>query len=180
MGQKTWPRPAALDGQRRHRMLRDRLAVPAAHLRAGMDNNLEVRGHVFQNLALVRTDLRQIPAAAVRADAGRVMLNRLARQMLRQWLTAWRGAFAPHGWRGGGFAAFNAFRLRFLKLVDVKFHLLDLLVELLGGTPEPRAPQKRQLGLEFFDVKGLGVNFVLQDAIFSLKRRREGAEFNGI
>ena len=145
-----------------------------------MDNDLEVGRHVFQHVALVRADLRQIPASAFRADAGRRILNRLARQMLRQRLTDRRGAFAPRGWQGCGLAAFNSFRLRLLKLVDVKLHLFDLLVEFLGGTPEPCTAQDCQLGLQFCDVQGVGVNLVLQDAVFSLKSRCEGAQFNGI
>jgi len=80
MGEQARPRPAARDRQRRRRHLRDRLARPAAHPRPDVHHHLEVRGHVFEHLALVLAEPAQAGAAARRADAGRVVHHALARQ----------------------------------------------------------------------------------------------------
>ena len=77
MGEQRRTGTALLDRQRRHRRLDDRLAGPAAHLRAHMHDALEVGGDVFQHLALVGADPAELLAAAGRADAGRFVDDRL-------------------------------------------------------------------------------------------------------
>jgi hypothetical protein len=84
MSEQRRPGPSLLDRQRRHGRLNDRLAGAAAHLRPHMQDALEVRGDIFQDLALVGADPAEPGPAAGRADAGRVMDDRLEREMIGQ------------------------------------------------------------------------------------------------
>lgn len=80
MSEQRRPRPSLLDRQRRHGRLNDRLAGAAAHLRPHMHHALEVRGDVFRHVALVGADPAEFVPAAGRADAGRVVDDRLERR----------------------------------------------------------------------------------------------------
>jgi hypothetical protein len=84
MGEQRRAGASLLDRQRRHRRLDDGLAGAAAHLRAHMDDALEVGRHVFEHLALVGADPAELLSAASRADAGRLVDDRLRRQMIGQ------------------------------------------------------------------------------------------------
>ena len=101
VGDQTRSRTAAFDRQARHRRLRNALAVAAAQLRPHMHDDLEVRGDVFQHLALLVADLAQAPGSARRADAGAGMGDDLARKMIGQRATVPRtrhsdGRSRPH------------------------------------------------------------------------------------
>lgn len=76
--------PPLLDRQRRHGRLDDRLAAAAAHLRPHMRHPLEVRCDIFEHPALVGPDPAEFGPSAGGADAGRVVDDRLEREMIRQ------------------------------------------------------------------------------------------------
>ncbi len=84
MGDQPRPWPTALDRQGRHWLLGNRLAGPAAQLRPDVADHLEARRHVFEHLALVLPHPAEHGAAAARASAGRLVDDRLARQVRRQ------------------------------------------------------------------------------------------------
>ncbi len=68
MGDQSRPRAPALDRQRGHRRLDNRLARPAAQLGAKMPNDLEAGWDVFQHITLVLPDAAEHGAAAARAN----------------------------------------------------------------------------------------------------------------
>src|SRR5476649_1125937 len=86
MGEQPRARHAALNRQRGQWRLRDGFAVAATHLGAGMDDDLKMRGHILQQLALIRADAGHPCSSARRTDAGRFMLYPFPWQMLRQGL----------------------------------------------------------------------------------------------
>ena len=79
MRDQAWTRPPALDRQRRHRRLHDRLARPAAQLRPDMLDHLETGRDVFEHLPLVLSDPAERCATAARAGAGWLVGDGLAR-----------------------------------------------------------------------------------------------------
>ena len=124
-----------------------------------MPHALEVRGNIFQNLALIRADLAELVAAACRTDAWRVMRNRLERQMIRQRHAAGRfaGLRRSRRWR----LLLDprvAFGVRFLNVADHQFKLLDLGVALFRRAAEPSAPQHGELHFQLFDEQRLGAH----------------------
>jgi len=156
------PGPAALDGQRRHRLLHDRLAGSAAQLRPDMADHLEAGGHILEPLALVLPHPAEHRAAAARTGAGRLVGDRLARQMRRQRLAhrllalARPGLGLPGGIGGSG--AGVALGLLLLKRADQQLELLDVAVELLRRPAKPRTPQHGQPHLQLLGVQRLGVD----------------------
>ena len=60
---------------------------------------------------------------------------------------------------GDLFGSGTALGHAFLELAEEKLELFDFLVKLLRGTAVPRSPENRQLSLEIFNLKRLGVEF---------------------
>jgi hypothetical protein len=145
-----------------------------------VDDHLEVRRHVFQNLALVAADPAEPGAAAGRAGASSFVLDPLARQMRRQRLatTGRRAGCFALGWRGR--------RLLGLLLRLVRLEFADQQLELLDPLRRPAVAgslQERQLGLQLLDMLassrpladrrprvGLGVELGLQPRCERLER----------
>jgi hypothetical protein len=185
MGEEAGARPTALDRQRRERGLGDGLAGPTAHLRPDVDHHLEVRGHILQHLALVAADPAELLAAAGRADAGRLVLDPLARQMGGQRLTAPGATLAALGQaprHGGVLASLLLGRLLF-EIADQQLELL----EPLGGLAEAGPLHERQRRAQLLDVQRLGVDlgvprrqFALLGRERRLQRGRERAQGLGI
>ena len=171
VGDQARARTAALDRQARHRRLRNRLAVAAAQLRPHVHHDLEVRGNIFQHLALLVADLAQAFGPARRADAGAGVGDDLARKMIGQRATiarARRTRRRPRRRRGRLLSRLVR-SLGFLDLADRLFEPVDLLVEFLGRLAEAGAAQRRQLRLQLLDMQRLGVELRLQS-------RRERAQ----
>jgi len=162
MGDQAGPRTAALDGQRRHRPLHDRLASPAAQLRPDVLDDLEAGRDILEHLALVLPHPAEHRAAAARADAGRLVGDRLTRQVRRQRLAQRLLALACLGRvRLGGVSCAGAgitFGLFLLEFADQQFELLDVAVELLRRPAEPRATQHGELHLQLLDMQRLGID----------------------
>jgi hypothetical protein len=138
-----------------------------------MHHDLEVRRHVFQNLALVRADAAEPGAAAGRAGAGRFVLDPLARQMRGQWLAAAR--------RRAGRSRLVRRRRRLFRLVLglVRLELADQQLELLDPlrrAPVARPLQERQLGLQLLDMQRLGIELGLQPGREHPERVRIGGQ----
>jgi hypothetical protein len=83
VGEEVRARAPALDWQRGGRRLDDCLALPAAHLGPDVDHHLEMRGHVFEHLALVLAEPGQHGAATRGAGTDGVVHHPLARQVRR-------------------------------------------------------------------------------------------------
>ena len=156
MGDQAGPRPAALDRQRRHRLLHDGLARPAAQLRPDMLDDLESGRDILEHLALVLAHPAEHRAAAARADAGRLVGDGLTRQMGRQRLAHRLLALARlRRVRRGGVSragAGVALGLLLLEFADQQFQLLDVAVELLRRPAKPCATQHGELHLQLFDM----------------------------
>jgi hypothetical protein len=95
-----------------------------------MDDDLEVRGHVFQHLAPVFGNLAQRRAAADRAHTARFMDQVLPRQMLGQRLPAADGARGFAAARGPCDTGFGRprrrFGIAFLEIAEQQLHLPDV------------------------------------------------------
>ena len=102
MRDQARPGPPALDRQRRHQRLHDRLARPAAQLRPQVLDHFEAGRDVFQHLALVLSDPAERCAAATRAGAGRLVDDGLTRQMGGQRRADWLLALMRLGRSLGG------------------------------------------------------------------------------
>src|SRR3954469_12751498 len=104
--------------------------------------------------------------------------------MLRQWLVGWLlgwawagrgtgiglGGIVGAGILGGGI---------FLEFADQQFELLDLTIELLRGSAEPRTPQRGELHLQLFDVQRLGVDLCGVGGEFDVLARQLGLQADG-
>src|SRR3954468_3137909 len=83
----------------------------------------------------------------------------MLRQWLADWLLAWAGAGRGTGvGLGGSVGAGILGGGIFLEFADQQFELLDLAIELLRGSAEPRTPQRGKLHLQLFDMQRLGVD----------------------
>src|SRR5262249_20806199 len=109
------------------------------HLWPRMHNDLEVRRHIFQHLALVRADTGQPAPAALRADVGSWMFDALARQMRGQrfadrdvFSRAWHNERSLRMRFHEGVPTRRALRLAFFEIPDGELKLLDLTIELFG------------------------------------------------
>jgi hypothetical protein len=145
MGDQTRARPAAFDRQARHRRLRDPFAIAAAQPRPHMHHDLEVRGHIFQRLALIVADLAQTFGTTGGTGASAGMGDDLARKMVWQRAMVARARRPDPQWRlrtrrRGRLPPRLAGGLRFLEVADRHFEPVDLAVELLGRPAEARAP----------------------------------------
>jgi hypothetical protein len=100
--------------------------------------------------------------------------------MIGQWLATERLAIrslptlAKLGIRLGSCRTFVAFRYALFKLAEHKFKLLDLAVELLGGTAKPPSPKHRKLRLYVLDLQRLGIKLGIADRDHSLTFEQEG------
>jgi hypothetical protein len=117
-----------------------------------MHHDLEVRGNIFQHLALVVADLAQAPGAAGGACADAGMGDDLARKMIGQRAPVARARRSdPRGRlrirRRGRLLTRLAGSLGFLEVADGQFEPVDLTVQLLGRPAETGASQRRQLRL---------------------------------
>jgi len=183
MRDQAGPRAAALDGQRRHRPLHDRLAGPAAQLRPDMLDDLEAGRDILEHLALVLAHPAEHRAAAARADAGRLVGDGLTRQMGRQRLAHRLLALARlRRVRLGGVSragAGVALGLLFLEFADQQFELLDVAVKLLRRPAEPRATQHGQLHLQLLDMQRLGMDLGRVGGDLDLLARQLRLQANG-
>jgi hypothetical protein len=175
-------RTAALDWQARHRRLRDRLAVAAAQLRPHMHHDLEVRGDVFQHLALLVADLAHALGSARRADAGAAMSDDLARKMIGQRATIARTRGTDRRRRSRRRRLRRLLsrlvrRFGFLDVADRLFEPVNLPVELLRRLPEGGAAQGRQLRFQLLDMQRLGVELGLQSRRERAQRVRVRRQF---
>jgi hypothetical protein len=156
VGEEVRARAPALDRQRRGRRLDHGLALPAAHLGPDVDHHLEVRGHVFEELALVRAEPGQHGAAARGAGTDGIVHHPLARQVGWQRLTTAGAARA--GLRGAPISSRVPARLLrgrlFLEIADQQLELLDPL----RGATEAGALHERERRSQLLDVQRLGVD----------------------
>jgi hypothetical protein len=53
-------------------------------------------------------------------------------------------------------------RFGLFQIADDQLEQVDLPVELFAGLAEPGSPKARQLGLQLLDMKGFGIEFMLQ------------------
>ena len=159
-----------------------RLAVAAAQLRPHMHHDLEVRGDVFQHLALLVADLAHALGSARRADAGAGMSDDLARKMIGQRATIARARRTDRRRRSRRRRVRRLLsrlvrRLGFLDVADRLFEPVDLSVELLRRLAEAGAAQRRQLRLQLLDMQRLGVELGLQSRRERAQRVRVRRQF---
>ena len=100
------------------------------------------------------------------------MLDPLTREMIRQRLAHRMRFFLPCGGHGR-FSAFFALRLAFLEVADQQLKLFDLVVHFLRRLAETVTTQQRQLYLQLFDMKGLGVNLGIARLQFGRQESRQ-------
>ncbi len=74
----------------------------------------------------------------------------------------------------------NGLGFTFFDVADQQFQLLDLAVEFLRRAAVAGTAQQRELGLEFFDVQRLRINFGVACLQIQLKFFRKSPKFGGI
>jgi hypothetical protein len=127
-----------------------------------MHHDLEVRGHIFKNLARIIVDLAQPlrPAGRTGADTG--MGNDLAWQMSGQRFAITLSGFPGWSWHHRRCRPRLTFRLALFEVTDNQFELFDLTVKLFRRLAKAGTTQSGELDLELFNVEGFGIKLALQ------------------